>query len=71
MYYNKTLLQKQGIELPSHTVPMPWATFRELAIQPTKRGRFRPGSLSRPRHHLDVLPVLTSGDSNHYAEVAS
>jgi multiple sugar transport system substrate-binding protein len=36
MYYNKTLLQNQGIELPSRTEPMPWATFRELAIELTK-----------------------------------
>ena len=36
LYYNKTLLQKQGIELPSRTEPMPWATFRELAIELTK-----------------------------------
>jgi multiple sugar transport system substrate-binding protein len=36
MYYNKTLLQKQGIELPSRTEPMSWATFRDLAIELTK-----------------------------------
>ena len=35
MYYNKTLLQKQGVELPSRTEPMPWATFRDLAKQLT------------------------------------
>ena len=36
MYYNKTLLQKAGIDLPSRTEPMSWATFRELAIELTK-----------------------------------
>jgi multiple sugar transport system substrate-binding protein len=33
MYYNKDLLNKQGVPLPSRTEPMPWATFRELAKQ--------------------------------------
>jgi len=33
LYYNKTLLQKQGIAPPSPTEPMSWATFRELAIE--------------------------------------
>jgi multiple sugar transport system substrate-binding protein len=36
MYYNKAPPQKQGIELPSRTEPMPWATFRELVIELTK-----------------------------------
>jgi multiple sugar transport system substrate-binding protein len=36
MYYNKTLLQKAGIDLPSRTEPMSWATFRELAIELTE-----------------------------------
>ncbi|MEV0796863.1 sugar ABC transporter substrate-binding protein [Kribbella sp. NPDC050281] len=35
MYYNKSLLQKQGIALPSRTEPMPWATFRDLAVELT------------------------------------
>ena len=33
LYYNKSLLSKQGIAAPSRTEPMPWATFRDLAIQ--------------------------------------
>jgi len=36
MYYNKTLLQKAGVDLPSRTEPMSWATFRDLAIELTK-----------------------------------
>jgi multiple sugar transport system substrate-binding protein len=36
IYYNKTLLQKQGIEPPSATVPMSWATFRDLAKELTR-----------------------------------
>jgi multiple sugar transport system substrate-binding protein len=36
MYYNKTLLQKAGIDLPSRTEPMSWATFRDLAKELTK-----------------------------------
>ncbi|TWD84222.1 multiple sugar transport system substrate-binding protein [Kribbella amoyensis] len=36
LYYNKTLLAKQGIPEPSPTEPMPWATFRELAKELTR-----------------------------------
>jgi multiple sugar transport system substrate-binding protein len=36
LYYNKTLLQKQGIALPSRTEPMTWATFRDLAQELTR-----------------------------------
>ncbi|WP_432935475.1 ABC transporter substrate-binding protein [Kribbella sp. CA-253562] len=36
LYYNKTLLQKQGIALPSRTEPMTWATFRDLAEELTR-----------------------------------
>ncbi|TDD29574.1 sugar ABC transporter substrate-binding protein [Kribbella turkmenica] len=36
MYYNKTLLQQHGIDLPSRTEPMSWATFRELAVELTR-----------------------------------
>jgi len=39
MYYNKDLLNKQGIPLPSKTEPMSWATFRGLAKQLTVPGR--------------------------------
>ncbi|MGZ0145623.1 ABC transporter substrate-binding protein [Kribbella sp. WER1] len=39
MYYNKDLLKKQNIPLPSRTEPMSWATFRDLAKQLTKPGR--------------------------------
>jgi multiple sugar transport system substrate-binding protein len=39
MYYNKDLLKKQGIPLPSRTEPMSWATFRDLAKQLTKPGQ--------------------------------
>jgi len=35
MYYNKDLLKKQGIPLPSRTEPMSWATFRDLCKQLT------------------------------------
>jgi multiple sugar transport system substrate-binding protein len=35
MYYNKDLLKKQGIEQPSPTQPMSWATFRDLAKELT------------------------------------
>lgn len=33
LYFNKTLLAKQGIAAPASTEPMSWATFRELAIE--------------------------------------
>ncbi|ONI69070.1 ABC transporter substrate-binding protein [Kribbella sp. ALI-6-A] len=36
LYYNKTLLQKQGIALPSRTEPMTWAAFRDLAKELTR-----------------------------------
>ncbi|WP_432894085.1 ABC transporter substrate-binding protein [Kribbella sp. CA-245084] len=39
MYYNKDLLKKQGIPLPSRTEPMSWATFRDLCKQLTKPGQ--------------------------------
>ncbi len=35
IYYNKTLLAKKGIPAPSPTVPMSWATFRDLAKELT------------------------------------
>jgi multiple sugar transport system substrate-binding protein len=35
IYYNKDLLKKQGIEPPSPTQPMSWATFRDLAKELT------------------------------------
>lgn len=38
LYYNKTLLAKQGITPPSATEPMSWATFRDLAIELTRPG---------------------------------
>ncbi|MFF0343123.1 ABC transporter substrate-binding protein [Kribbella sp. NPDC004875] len=40
MYYNKDLLKKQGIPLPSKTEPMSWATFRDLAKQLTTPGQY-------------------------------
>ncbi|WP_405058785.1 sugar ABC transporter substrate-binding protein [Kribbella sp. NBC_01505] len=40
LYYNKTLLQKQGIALPSRTEPMPWATFRDLAKELTGKDQY-------------------------------
>lgn len=40
LYYNKTLLQKHGIALPSRTDPMPWATFRDLAKELTGPGQY-------------------------------
>ncbi|WP_063732057.1 ABC transporter substrate-binding protein [Streptomyces sp. RTd22] len=33
LYYNKSLLDKAGIDPPSRTEPMTWAAFRELAIE--------------------------------------
>ncbi|GAA3540374.1 extracellular solute-binding protein [Kribbella ginsengisoli] len=36
LYYNKTILTKAGIELPSKTEPMTWETFRDLAKELTK-----------------------------------
>jgi multiple sugar transport system substrate-binding protein len=33
MYYNKTLLRKNGVPLPSPTKPMSWDEFRGLAIE--------------------------------------
>ncbi|NUP40930.1 MAG: sugar ABC transporter substrate-binding protein [Streptomyces sp.] len=33
LYYNKTLLDKHGIDPPSPTEPMTWETLRELAIE--------------------------------------
>ncbi|MEV0579838.1 sugar ABC transporter substrate-binding protein [Streptomyces sp. NPDC050392] len=38
MYYNKDLLKKQGVPLPSRTEPMSWAAFRELTKQLTEPG---------------------------------
>ncbi|MGC4941671.1 ABC transporter substrate-binding protein [Kribbella sp. DT2] len=35
IYYNKTLLEEKGIAAPSPTVPMAWATFRDLAKELT------------------------------------
>ncbi|MFK4085441.1 ABC transporter substrate-binding protein [Kribbella sp. NPDC020789] len=40
LYYNKTLLQKNGIPLPSRTEPMPWATFRDLARELTGKDQY-------------------------------
>jgi multiple sugar transport system substrate-binding protein len=36
LYYNKTLLDANGITPPSPTEPMTWAAFRELAIELSK-----------------------------------
>ncbi|WP_433157118.1 ABC transporter substrate-binding protein [Kribbella sp. CA-247076] len=36
MYYNKTLLRQHGIDPPSPTEPMSWATFRDLAVELTR-----------------------------------
>jgi multiple sugar transport system substrate-binding protein len=36
LYYNKTLLTKAGIPLPSRTEPMTWETFRGLAKELTR-----------------------------------
>ncbi|MPY52706.1 ABC transporter substrate-binding protein [Streptomyces acidicola] len=33
LYYNKTLLERHGIDPPSATEPMTWQTFRDLAIE--------------------------------------
>ncbi|MDT0541908.1 ABC transporter substrate-binding protein [Streptomyces lonegramiae] len=33
LYYNKTLLEKHGIDPPSPTEPMTWDTLRDLAIE--------------------------------------
>jgi multiple sugar transport system substrate-binding protein len=40
LYYNKTLLAKQGIAPPSRTQPMSWATFRDLAKQLTQGDQY-------------------------------
>ncbi|MFE2445100.1 ABC transporter substrate-binding protein [Streptomyces sp. NPDC059426] len=36
LYYNKTLLERNGVDPPSPTEPMSWDTFRHLAIELSK-----------------------------------
>lgn len=58
LYVNKTIFEKHGIPLPSPTVPMTWATFRELAVEFSKPGRDTTSASGAGQYGFTAAPTI-------------